>query len=128
MPWSKRGSSPHIAASSATTRLTRSAKLSSSAAVPAWCRAKWKVWVRPPPATVQVRTSWALSSVGLSMKYCRLGAVKVSGSRVGASCVATFHSGRSGRKVTLTARVPSPRAHMNVAGMLRWAWVRSMPA
>ncbi len=71
--------------------------------------------------------SKALSSVGLSRKYCRSGAVNTNGSSVGTSWVATFQRSSDGKKVIAMGRSSNPLAHMNVAGMFRWAWVRSMP-
>ena len=48
--------------------------------------------------TVNVRIDCALSSVGLSIRYWRLGAVNVQGSSVGKSCVAAS-SARSCRRL-----------------------------
>ena len=79
------------------------------------------------PGTVQLRTSHGPTSVGESMKYCRLGAVNTEESAVGTSCVATFHpSGRSKR--TRTGAFSIPRAHRKVAGAFRCAWLASMAA
>src|SRR5262245_65620677 len=77
---------------------------------------------REPSATVNVRTANELSSDGLSIRYCRFGAVKVCASPPGNSCVATRQlepAGGSNR--TFTARVSRPRAHINAAGMLMGA-------
>ena len=57
------------------------------------------------PATLKVRSVWALNSDGLSIRYWRLGAVNVSGSLVGYSCVATRHW-RPGRLLERDARRP----------------------
>ena len=66
---------------------------------------------------IDVRKVKLLSSAGLSIRYCRFGAVKVAGSAVGNSCVAMFHPGCSS-KVTRAGRDSNPRAHMSAAGML----------
>ena len=68
------------------------------------------------------------SSVGLSMKYCRFGAVNVHGSDVGKSCVPTFQfDPAGGENVMRIASFSWPIAHMNVAGMFMCACVVSMP-
>ena len=72
--------------------------------------------------TVNDRNDWLLSSVGLSIKYWRFGAVKVHGSSVGNSCVAGFQLEPSGGvNFTRTARPSRPCAHIRVAGMFMWA-------
>ena len=72
------------------------------------------------------RTAWSLSSTGLSMKYCRLGAVNRRASSVGKSWVAAFHVESAGsRKETDIGSDSSPRIQTNDAGMFRWAWVSS---
>ena len=74
------------------------------------------------------RNDWSLSSVGLSIRYCRFGAVKVQGSSVGKSCVAGFQlEPAGGANVTRTGRASRPRAHISVAGMFMCACEASMP-
>ena len=81
-----------------------------------------------PPRTVNVRIVCALSSVGLSIRYCRFGAVNVHALSVGKSCVATTHDEPfGGSKVTRTLRASRPRAQSSVAGMFMWACVGSIP-
>ncbi len=60
-----------------------------------------------------------LNSAGLSMRYCRLGAVKLSASEVGKSCVAIFQSDPLGMtNVTCTGRSLKPSAYTTVAEKL----------
>ncbi len=54
-----------------------------SASVPVWCTATRKTGVRRSSGTVNDRSVNALNSAGLSIRYWRLGAVKVSGSLPG---------------------------------------------
>ena len=73
------------------------------------------------------RSPNALNSTGLSSRYDRLGAVKVSGSSDGYNWVATRQSRSAGgmnRTVAGRASIPTPQS--NEAGMFRCAWVSSM--
>ena len=66
------------------------------------------------------------NSDGLSIRYCRLGAVNSSGDDPACSCVATCHCAPGGcTNVTVAGRSSSPRAHMIAAGMLMCACVVS---
>ena len=67
---------------------------------------------------MKVRSVNALSSIGLSTRYCRLAAVNVRGSAVGCSCVATFHCAGASN-VTRAARASSPRAHISDGGNIQ---------
>src|SRR5262245_60101291 len=85
------------------------------------------VGCREPSDTVNVRSANELSSDGLSIRYCRFGAVKVCASAPGNSCVPTRQlEPAGGSKRTFTGRVSIPRAHIRAAGMLTCAWVGSM--
>src|SRR5258706_10040553 len=88
VPNSYRGGRPHIATSSATTRRTIVANVSSCASVPRWWAAMRQVKDLPPYEAVQLRHTTGPTSVGESMKYCRSGAVNTLESFVGCSCVA----------------------------------------
>ncbi len=78
------------------------------------------------PATRNVRRPKPLNSVGLSIRYCRFGAVKVNASGPGSSCVATRHDAPAGgSKRTVARRSSRPRAHISADGMLMCACVLS---
>jgi hypothetical protein len=78
--------------------------------------------VRNESLTVNVRRLKLLNSVGLSIRYCRFGAVKLKLSAPASNCVATFHDEPDGRsKWRRIVRRSRPRAHMMAAGMLMWA-------
>ena len=107
-------------------RSTSPVNASSSASVPvvmdgeAECVARWR-----PSATVNVRSANALTSVGLSIRYCRFGAVKVNGVVAGEQ-LRRHAPGRSRparSKRTVAGRISKPRAHISAAGMLMCAWV-----
>ena len=62
--------------------------------------------------TVNVLRTKSESSVGLSRKYCRFGAVNVNGSLVGNSCVPAFQfEPAGGTNVIRIGRASSPAAH-----------------
>ena len=121
--------SPNTAICSRTSRCTILARSSTSSCAPSECTTSRKVDGVPSAfGTVNVLRTKSESSVGLSRKYGRFGAVNVNGSFVGNSCVPAFQfEPAGGTNVIRIGRAFEPRCPQNAAGMLRCACVVRPP-